>query len=193
MGFCFAPAFHPAFRFAGPPRREMGVPTVFNLIGPMANPGRVRTQLIGVADPAVAPVMVGALQRSGVASAWVVNGGGLDELTTTGINRVTALADGEIRTFELDAADHGLSPATADDLRGGDPADNAEAVRRVLEGDAGPHRDVVVLNAGAALVVAGAATDVDDGIAQACAAIDDGRASAVLGRLVEVSNRRVGS
>lgn len=187
IGFCFAPSFHPAFRFAGPPRREMGVPTVFNLIGPMANPGRVHNQLIGVADATFAPAMLDALRRSGVASAWVVNGGGLDELTTTAVNDVSVLSDGEIRSFTLDPADHGLAPATPADLRGGQPEENAEAVRRVLAGDAGPHRDVVLLNAGAALVVAGLATDVDAGIAAAAAAVDDGRAAATLDRFVTVS------
>ena len=187
IGFCFAPAFHPAFRFAGPPRREMGIPTVFNLIGPMANPGRVHNQLIGVADPTFAPAMLAALQRNGVTSAWVVNGGGLDELTTTAVNDVHVLADGEIRSFTLDPADHGLAPATAADLRGGRPEENADAVRRVLAGDAGPHRDVVLLNAGAALVVAGLASDVDAGVAAAAAAVDDGRAAATLDRFVAVS------
>ncbi|MGB3736823.1 MAG: anthranilate phosphoribosyltransferase, partial [Ilumatobacter sp.] len=154
IGFCFAPAFHAAFRFAGPPRREMGVPTAFNLIGPMANPGRVRNQLIGVADPQFAPTMLGALQRQGVTSAWVVHGDGLDELTTSGISHVWELSNGEQRSFTIDPADVGIASATSDDLRGGEPEENAEAVHRVLAGDRGPHRDVVVLNAGAALLVA---------------------------------------
>jgi len=191
IGFCFAPAFHPAFRYAGAPRREMGVPTVFNLLGPMANPGRVRNQLIGVADPAFAAPMLGALERQGVASAWVVHGAGLDELTTTGVSNVWALADGAIVEFTVDPAAHGLAPATADDLRGGEPTENADAVHRVLAGESGPHRDVVVLNAGAALVVAGQADDLTAGLALAAAAIDDGRASQTLADFVRVSQAQV--
>jgi anthranilate phosphoribosyltransferase len=187
IGFCFAPAFHPAFRFAGPPRREMGVPTAFNLIGPMANPGRVRNQLIGVADPTFAPVMLGALERQGVTGAWVVHGDGLDELTTTGVSDVWSLHDGVVQQFQVDPGDYGFVPATAEDLRGGEPAENAEAVRRVLAGEMGPHRDVVILNAGAALVVGGVSTDLRAGINTATAAIDDGRASAALDAFVSVS------
>ncbi|WP_040492388.1 anthranilate phosphoribosyltransferase [Ilumatobacter nonamiensis] len=187
IGFCFAPAFHPAFRFAGAPRREMGVATAFNMVGPMANPGRVRNQLIGVADPAYALAMLGALEQQGVTRAWVVHGAGLDELTTTGVSNVWSLIDGRITEFLLDPTDLGLAPATADDLRGGEPAENAEAFQRVLAGDAGPHRDVVVLNAGAALAVAGGAEDLEAGIALAGEAIDDGRAERTLAEFVRVS------
>lgn len=192
IGFCFAPSFHAAFRFAGPPRREMGVPTAFNLIGPMANPGRVRNQLIGVADPLVAPTMLGALRRQGVTSAWVVHGDGLDELTTCGVSQVWELRDGEHRSFSVDPGEVGIARATSNDLRGGEPEENADAVRRVLAGDAGPHRDVVVLNAGAALVVAGRADDLAAGVAAAQAAIDDGRAADTLQRFVAVSQDQVG-
>ena len=187
IGFCFAPAFHPAFRFAGPPRREMGVPTAFNLLGPMANPGRVKRQLIGVANPTFARPMVDALAQQGMNVAWVVHGGGLDELTTTGPSTVLALRDGEVSEFAIDPADLGLAPATADDIRGGSPENNAEAVRRVLAGDLGPHRDIVVLNAGAALVVAGRVDTVAAGLDLAGAAIDDGRAAATLAKMAEVS------
>jgi anthranilate phosphoribosyltransferase len=187
IGFCFAPAFHPAFRFAGPPRREMGVPTAFNLLGPMANPGRVKRQLIGVANPTFARPMVDALAQQGMNVAWVVHGGGLDELTTTGPSTVLALRDGEVSEFAIDPADLGLAPATADDIRGGSPENNAEAVRRVLAGDLGPHRDIVVLNAGAALVVAGRVDTVAAGLDLAGAAIDDGRAAATLAKMADVS------
>ncbi len=187
IGFCFAPAFHPAFRFAGPPRRQMGVPTVFNLLGPMANPGRVRNQLIGVADPTFATPMLGALRSQGVTSAWVVHGGGLDELSTITTSTAHVLRDGDVDRIEIDPATLGLAPATADDLRGGAPEENAEAVRRVLAGDAGPHRDVVLLNAAAALVVAGRSDDLEAGLGTAAAAIDDGRAAATLERFVDVS------
>jgi len=191
IGFCFAPSFHPAFRYAGAPRREMGVPTVFNLLGPMANPGRVRNQLIGVADPAYAMPMLGALERQGVTRAWVVHGAGLDELTTTGVSNVWALTDGAIVEFTVDPAAYGLAAAAADDLRGGEPAENADAVHRVLGGEPGPHRDVVVLNAGAALVVAGQAEDLATGLALSAAAIDDGRASKTLADFVRVSQAQV--
>ncbi len=191
IGFCFAPAFHPAFRYAGAPRREMGVPTAFNLLGPMANPGRIRNQLIGVADPAYAAPMLGALERQGVTRAWVVHGAGLDELTTTGVSQVWALIDGAITEFTVDPASLGLAPATADDLRGGEPAENAEAVRRVLAGARGPHRDVVLLNAGAALVVAGRADDLAAGLESAAAAIDSGRAVETLADFVRVSEAQV--
>ena len=191
IGFCFAPSFHPAFRYAGAPRREMGVPTVFNLLGPMANPGRVRNQLIGVADPAYAMPMLGALERQGVTRAWVVHGAGLDELTTTGVSNVWALTEGAIVEFTVDPAAYGLAAAAADDLRGGEPAENADAVHRVLGGEPGPHRDVVVLNAGAALVVAGQAEDLATGLALSAAAIDDGRASKTLADFVRVSQAQV--
>ena len=190
IGFCFAPGFHPAFRYAGAPRREMGVPTVFNMLGPMANPGRVRNQLIGVADPGYAPSMLGALDHQGVTSAWVVHGAGLDELTTTGVSTVWALRDGAVSEFSIDASELGLAVATADDLRGGEPGQNAAAVHRVLAGDIGPHRDVVVLNAGAAIVVAGAADDLAAGIGLAIAAIDDGRAERTLAEFVRVSQEQ---
>jgi anthranilate phosphoribosyltransferase len=191
IGFCFAPVFHPAFRFAGPPRRELGVPTAFNLLGPMANPGRVRRQVIGVADPRFVEPMVLTLQRCGLTHAWVVHGDGLDELTTTAPSTVCALVDGAIEEFTVDPADLGLAPATADDLRGGGPEENAEVIRRVLDGARGAHRDIVVLNAGAGLVVGGAVDDLADGIVLAGEVIDDGRARAALDALVRVSQASV--
>jgi anthranilate phosphoribosyltransferase len=187
IGFCFAPVFHPAFRFAGPPRREIGVPTAFNLLGPMANPGRVRRQVIGVADPRFVEPMALTLQRQGLDHAWVVHGAGLDELTTTGPSTVLALLDGSVREFTVDPAQLGLQVATADDLRGGDPDENADVIRRVLGGEVGPHRDIVVLNAAAGLVVGGAVADIAAGIDVAGAAIDDGSAHGALDALVRVS------
>ena len=187
MGFCFAPAFHPAFRFAAPSRREVGIPTVFNLLGPMANPGRVRRQVIGVANAAFAERMVETLRAHGSEHAWVVHGGGLDELTTTGPSRVIELRDGEIDHFEVDAAELGLARARSSDLTGGERAENAAVVRSVLAGTVGPHRDIVVLNAGAGLVVGGRADSLADGIAMAGEAIDSGAAAATLDRLVAAS------
>lgn len=189
IGFCLAPRYHPAFRFAGPTRRELGVPTAFNLLGPMANPAGVRRQLIGVADASFAPRMLAALQARGSHSAWVVHGQGMDELTTTGPSDVLALADGSISSQRVDPAALGLAASTPDDLRGGDPAHNAEVVRRVLSGAPGPHRDVVVLNAGAALVVAGVVATVAEGIEQARHSIDSGAASRALEALVSESTR----
>ncbi len=187
IGFCFAPMFHPAFRFTGPPRRELGIPTTFNLLGPMANPGRVKRQLIGVADPRFAEPMIETLERQGLTDAWVVHGEGMDELTTTGPSRVLALSGGTITEFSIDPAEYGLARATADDLRGGAPEENALAVRRVLAGEQGPHRDIVLLNAGAGLVVSGRAGDVAAGIAMAASSIDEGHAQARLDALIRVS------
>ncbi|HEY4332722.1 MAG TPA: anthranilate phosphoribosyltransferase, partial [Ilumatobacteraceae bacterium] len=179
--------FHPAFRFAGPSRREVGVPTVFNLLGPMANPGRVRHQVIGVANPAFAERMLTTLRHHGTTRAWVVHGNGLDELTTTAPSTVLALEDGEVRTFEVDPVRLGFAPAAMGQLVGGNRAHNASVVRRVMAGDRGPHRDIVVLNAAAGLVVAGAAAGLDEGVALAAASIDEGRAAAALDALVATS------
>lgn len=190
IGFCLAPRYHPAFRFAGPPRREIGVPTVFNLLGPMANPARVRHQLIGVADARFAPQMLDTLRAHGSTSAWVVHGNGLDELSTTGISEVIALEHGEIRSFQVDPTPLGLAPASAEDLRGGDPHHNAAVVRSVLSGQRGAHRDVVVLNAAAALLVAGVAGDLETGLQMACASIDQGRAAEALDQLIAESGRQ---
>ncbi|CAB5056052.1 MAG: anthranilate phosphoribosyltransferase [Actinobacteria bacterium] len=187
IGFCLASAYHPAFRFAGPVRRELGVPTVFNLLGPMANPARVRRNVIGVANPLVAERMITTLREHGSISAWVVHGSGLDELTTTGPSEVIELVNGEVRHFRVDPAAYGLRAATAADLVGGEPAVNALAARRVLGGELGAHRDIVVLNAGAALVVAGQSADLAEGIAAAGRAIDSGGAAAALEALVRES------
>lgn len=189
MAFCFAPKFHPALRHAAPVRRELGVPTVFNFLGPVANPARVRRQVIGVSDPAMAGKLMGALTARGAIRALVVYGhDGLDELSTTAPSTVLDLSEGEVRTYEVDPATLGLSPATAGDVRGGDPETNAAIVRRVLDGERGPHRDITLLNGAAALVVAGMAADLTEGLGLAEGAIDEGRAGAVLERLVEASN-----
>ena len=187
IGFCFAPAFHPAFRHVGPSRREIGIPTVFNLLGPMANPGRVRRQLIGVADPRFARPMIEALRNQGLSAAWVVHGAGIDEITTTGVTDVLALRGEHIDSFSIDPRDHGIGLVGLDELRGGDRAANAAVVRRILDGEPGPHRDVCLLNAGAGLVVAGVAYDLANGLTLAAAAIDDGRARATLDALVATS------
>jgi anthranilate phosphoribosyltransferase len=187
IGFCLAPKFHPAFRFAAPSRREIGIATVFNLLGPMANPGRVRRQLIGVANPAVAERMLASLRLHGSERAWVVHGGGLDELTTTGTSTVLALDDDNVRTFTVDPVALGFAPAIPDELVGGTPPHNAEVVRRVLKGEHGPHRNIVLLNAAAGLVVAGVADSLEDAVVVAAASIDEGRAARTLDRWVHES------
>lgn len=188
IGFCFAPTFHPAFRFAGPPRREIGIPTAFNLLGPMANPGHVQRQLIGVADPNRAELVLDTLQQRGAEHVWVVHGNGLDELSTTGVSTIHELRAGSVRTFSIDATEYGLARANNEDLAGGGPEENAHVVRRVLGGELGSHRDIVVLNAGAALVVAGRADDISAGIEMAERSIDEGSALIALNSLIAVSN-----
>lgn len=190
IGFCFAPRYHPAMRHAGPPRRELGVPTAFNILGPLSNPGRVTRYVIGVADGRMAERMAGVLRANGAVRALFVHGGdGLDELTTTGPSNVVELRDGEVSTWTVDPAELGLARATSTDLVGGDAERNAELARRVLAGDPGPHRDIVTLNAGAGLMAAGLVDDLAVGISAACRSIDSGAAAEALARMVEVSQR----
>jgi anthranilate phosphoribosyltransferase len=190
IGFCFAPRYHPAMRHAGPSRRDLGIPTAFNILGPLSNPGRVKRYLLGVADLRMADRMAGVLQARGADRALIVHGGdGLDELTTTGPSTVVELHDGAITTWEVDPEDLGLRRADREDLVGGDAAVNADLARRVLAGEPGPHRDIVALNAGAGLLVAGLVADLPAGIEQACESIDSGAAVAALAALVEVSQR----
>jgi anthranilate phosphoribosyltransferase len=189
IGFCFAPRFHPAMRHAGPPRRELGIATAFNFLGPLANPAGVRRLMIGVADASMAERMVGVLAARGSEHVLVVHGDdGLDELTVSTTSQVIELRDGEVRDYAVDPKELGITPAPTEALVGGDPATNAALARRVLAGDAGPHRDIVCLNAGAGLVVAGMADDLAHGLRAAEEAIDGGGAAAALDRLVAVSN-----
>jgi anthranilate phosphoribosyltransferase len=186
--FLFAPAYHPALGHVMPARRALGVRTVFNVLGPLANPAGVGLQVLGVPDPAIGERMAEALAALGVRRAFVVHGAdGLDELSTTGVNRVWEVDAGVIRTWELDPQGLGLPRAALSDLAGGDAEDNAEVVRRVLAGEAGPVRDIVVLNAGAGLVVAGLADDVAAGVARAASVIDDGTAAGTLAHWVATS------
>ena len=188
IGFCFAPRFHPALRFAAGPRRELGVPTTFNFLGPLANPAGVTRQAVGVSDPAMAERMMSALSVLGVEHALVFHGhDGLDELTTTTSSTVHELRDGSVRTYEVDPAALGLAPAAPTDLVGGDAVTNAAVVRSVLAGEEGPARDIAALNAAAALVVADLAADLSEGLTLAVAAIDDGRAAAALESFVHAS------
>lgn len=188
VGFCFAPRFHAAMRHAGPTRKELGVPTVFNVLGPLANPARVRRQVTGVADPSMAERMIRVLAANGSERALVLYGhDGLDELTTTTTSTVHELRDGEIRTYEVDPAALGLAPATLDDLRGGDAATNAALARRVLGGEPSPRADIVALNAAAGLVAAGVVDDLPAGLDAARTSLADGRAAAALDALVAES------
>lgn len=188
IGFCFAPRYHPAMRHAIPVRRELGVPTAFNFLGPLANPARVRRQVVGVGDPVMAPKMAGVLAAGGSRRVMVVHGaGGLDELSTAGLSSVHSFEAGVFSETVVDPAALGLAPAAVEDLRGGDAATNAVLARAVLAGEPGPRRDIVLLNAAAGLVVGGACADLERGLEVAAAVVDDGRAAACLDRLVAVS------
>jgi anthranilate phosphoribosyltransferase len=193
IGFCFAPRYHPALRHAGPTRRELGVPTTFNFLGPLANPAGARRQSLGVSDPAMAERVVAALGQLGCERALVFHGhDGLDELTTTTTSAVWELRDGEVRTFVLDPGLLGIPRAAPGDLRGGGPVRNAEVATDVLSGAKGPARDIVVLNAAAALVVAGVAAGFAEGIEAAHASLAEGRAAAALEQLASLSGAAPG-
>lgn len=188
LGFMFAPAHHPAMKHVGPTRVELGTRTIFNLLGPLSNPAGVKRQMVGVFLPEWILPIAETLKALGTEHAWVVHGDGYDEITTTGETHVAELVGGEIRSFTLTPEEFGLKRRTKDELRGGDAAYNAKALRDMLGGAAGAYRDTVLMNAGAGLVIAGKATTLGDGIALAAQAIDSGRALQVLDRLVEVSN-----
>ena len=185
IGFLFAPALHPAMKHAMSARRELGVRTVFNILGPLANPAGARVQVLGVFEARLTETLARVLAALGARAAYVVHGaGGLDELSTSGPNRVSELRHGQVRTYTLDPASLGLPQSTLADLRGDDPATNARIVRAVLCGERGPRRDVVLLNAAAALAAADVAADLRQGLALAPQAVDSGRALEVLERLV---------
>jgi anthranilate phosphoribosyltransferase len=189
VGFMWAPMHHAAMKHWAPVRAELGIRTIFNVLGPICNPANVRRQIVGVYARELIEPIANVLKNLGAEHVWVVHGhDGMDELTTTGSTSVAELKNGEIRVFEITPADAGLQPARLSDLVGGDAEVNAAAIRRVLAGEQGPFRDIVVLNAGAALVVAGLAENLEAGVAKAAAAIDSGAARAALERLIEVSN-----
>jgi anthranilate phosphoribosyltransferase len=188
MGFCLAARFHPAFRYTGPSRREIGISTAFNLLGPMANPAHISSMLVGVAVPWMMRPMIEALGSRGVTSAWVVHGhGSVDEMTLAGPCRVMQLRDGAITEFSFDASEIGLENAPLDAIRGGDVARNAAIARSILSGEKGAQRDTVVLNAAAALFIAGVAATVQEGRELAEKSIDSGSAQRVLDGLVTAS------
>jgi anthranilate phosphoribosyltransferase len=187
IAFMFAPVFHPAMGHAAPVRRELRVPTVFNFLGPLTNPARPFAQVVGVSDPRMLPLMAEVLARRGVRAKLFRGADGLDELTTTGPSTVFEVAGGEVDETTLDPDDVGLSRASAEDLRGGDAVASASIARAVLEGKPGPRRDVVLLNAAAALEVAGRASGLADGVEMAARSIDSGDAAATLERWVAAS------
>ncbi len=188
IGFFFAPTFHPSMRHAGPVRRELGVRTAFNLLGPLTNPAGASRQLVGVPKPEFTELMARALMMLGTTRAWVVHGAdGIDELTTTGYTKISECRDGAVNTFYLHPADVGLPKAPAGALQGGDARENARIINGILDGARGPARDVVLLNAGASLFIAGAAASVREGIAKASRAIDGGDARRTLEKLVAIS------
>ena len=189
IGFMFAPSHHPAMKNVGPTRVELGTRTIFNLLGPLSNPASVKRQMIGTFSRQWVEPMAQVLKNLGSESIWVVHGSdGLDEITTAGTTSVAELKNGQIRTFEIAPEDAGLPRAKADDLRGGDADHNAKALLDVLKGKKGPFRDVTLLNAAAALVVAGKAKDLKEGAALAARSIDSGEAEGRLDRLIGVSN-----
>jgi anthranilate phosphoribosyltransferase len=189
IGFMFAPAHHPAMKNVGPTRVELGTRTIFNLLGPLSNPAGVRRQMIGTFSKHWVEPMAQVLKNLGSESIWVVHGSdGLDEITTAGPTSVAALQNGVIRTFDITPEDAGLKRSKPDDLRGGDAEHNAKALLDVLKGKQGPFRDVSVINAAAALIVAGKAKDLKQGATLATKSIDSGEAEGRLDRLIAVSN-----
>ena len=188
IGFLMAPRHHSATRHVAPTRVELGTRTIFNLLGPLSSPAKARRQLVGVFAPEWVQPMAEVLGRLGSERAWVVHGAGLDELTTTGTTMVAALADGKVETFEVAPEDFGLPRARLEDIKGGEPQHNARLMQDLLAGAGGPVRDVVLLNSGAALLVAGRVTTVEAGIELAAKSLDSGAAQRVLQQLVARTN-----
>ncbi len=190
IAFFFAPTFHPAMKHAVQTRRDLGIRTAFNLLGPLTNPAGASRQIVGVPRSELTQLLAQTLLQLGASRAWVVHGAdGIDELSTTGYTKVSECREGTVNTFFVHPSDFGLAKATAADLKGGDAVENAAIVRAILDGRGGPPRDVVLLNAGAALFVAGRAESVRDGIAQAGRAIDSGAAASTLATMVRESQR----
>ncbi len=190
FAFFFAPTYHPAMRHASPVRSQLGVPTVFNFLGPLANPAGSRHQAVGVSDSAMADKMIGALHRLGAEYAFVYYGeDGLDEITTTGPSFIYRLRGGEITHAEFTPEDFGVPRASAADLRGGTIEENVAISRAILGGEPGPKRDIAVVNAAPAIVVAGLASGFEEAVVKASASIDSGAAAAVLDRVVERSRQ----
>ena len=188
IAFFFAPTFHPSMRHAGPTRKDLGVRTAFNLLGPLTNPAGAARQLVGVPRPELTELVARALALLGSERAWVVHGAdGLDEISTTGYTKVSECRGGAVNTFYVHPSDFGLPKASPAQLRGGDAADNAAIAQAILGGERGAGRDIVLLNAGASLLVAGRTSTIADGVQMAASALDNGEAGRVLERLVRVS------
>ena len=189
IAFFLAPTFHPSMRHAGPTRKELGVRTAFNLLGPLTNPAGASRQLVGVPRPELTELVARSLGLLGSERAWVVHGAdGLDEISTTGYTKISECRDGSVNTFYLHPSDVRIPKASPETLRGGGADANAQIARDVLAGGAGAPRDIVLLNAGAALFIAGAVSSISDGLVMAADALDSGRAADVLATLVRVSN-----
>lgn len=191
IGFMFAPAHHPSMKHAVVPRKEIGIRTVFNILGPLTNPAGAGRQLIGVCEPYLTELMASVLARLGTARAIVAHGlDGIDELSTLGKTKVTELQQGKIVTYEISPEEVGLQSAKPDDLRqGNSPKENAKILEEILRGKKGPKRDIVLLNAGAALTIGGQASSIQEGMTLAAESIDNGSAEATLRKLIELSNK----
>lgn len=188
VAFLFAQVFHPSMRHAAPTRKELGVRTAFNLLGPLTNPAGASRQLVGVPRPELTELVARSLALLGAERAWVVHGAdGLDEISISGYTKVSECRDGAVNTFYLHPGDVGLSKSAASELRGGDARDNAAIARAVLSGQPGARRDIVLLNAAASLLIAGTVTTIPEGLAMAAEAIDSGRAATVLEKLIACS------
>ena len=187
--FMMAPRHHGAMRHVAGPRVELGTRTIFNILGPISNPAGVRCQLVGVFSKAWLEPIATVLGKLGSERAWIVHGSdGLDEVTLTGPTHVAELKDGKVQTFEVSPEDAGLTPCRPDDLKGGDPEENAATMQALLAGESGPIRDFVLINAGASLIVAGRAADLREGVGLAAESIDSGKARSALDKLVAISN-----
>lgn len=190
IGFCFAQVFHPSMRHAGPPRKELGVPTVFNFLGPLTNPAGAKHQSIGVSDPKMAPKMLEVLTRLGSDHVVAFHGSdGLDEITTTGPSTLWEMRAGSVTESKIDPAHFGIARSVPGDIKGGNPRDNAKTTLEVLDGAAGPARELVLVNSAAALIAADAANEFPEALGLAAESIDSGKARSALDSLIEVSNR----
>jgi anthranilate phosphoribosyltransferase len=190
MGFMFAPIFHPAMRFAGPLRREIGIRTVFNILGPLTNPARAKNQVLGIADPSLGLKMAEVLKRLGCLHALIVHGNdGLDEISISGPSQIWELKSGEIYEYTIAPEDFGIQQASSDEIRGGVAEENVEVMHKVLSGEHGPKRDIVLLNAAAAITAGNQADSLAEGLVIAQESIDSGRASSKLNALIDLSQQ----
>ena len=190
IGFMFAPHFNPAMKYVGPVRSELGIRTVFNTLGPLSNPSRAKAMVVGVYSPKLTEIMAGAMMNLGVERGFVVSGhDNMDEFTLTGSSTVSEIKDGKVTTYEVTPEQFGLSCCKLEDLQGGDGAVNAQITKNILSGkEQGPKRDIILLNAGAALYIGGKADSIKDGIALAAQTIDSGKGLEVIENLVKLTN-----